>query len=118
MRLLILAIIDFLAGVSFASAMSIESRSDRNIAFVRSTPFGDMADYYQDMISPQGFLCTPMPMHEGGVAPESVYVIDDRGKCKVATGCDYENLDDQIIYVGAGAMGCVTSFNVNTSKSK
>ena len=48
----------------------------------------------------------------------AVYVIDDRGKCKVATGCYYENRDDQNIFVGAGTMGCVTSFNVSTCKSK
>ena len=58
-----------------------------------------------------------MPMREGGVTPVSVYVIDDRGKCKVATGCYYENRDDQNIFVGAGTMGCVTSFNVSTCKS-
>lgn len=108
----------FAAGLSSASAMCIENRSDRNIAFVRSAPFGDMADFYQDIISPRGFQCAPMPMREGGITPVSVYVIDDRGKCKVATGCYYENRDDQNIFVGAGTMGCVTSFNVSTCKSK
>jgi hypothetical protein len=106
------------AGSAPASAMCIENRSDRNIAVVRSAPFNEMTEYYQTIVAPRGFECATMPMREGGVTPVSVYVIDDRGRCKVATGCYYENRDDQNIFVGAGTMGCVTSFNVSNCKSK
>ena len=101
-----------------ANAMCIENRSDRNIAVVRSAPFNDMTEYYQTMISPRGYECTTMPFRDGGVTPVSVYVIDDRGKCKVATGCYYENRDDANVFVGMGTKGCVASFNISNCKSK
>jgi hypothetical protein len=106
------------AGIAPASAMCIENRSDRNIAVVRSAPFNEMTEFYQTMVAPRGFACETMPMRQGGITPVSVYVIDDRGRCKVATGCYYENRDDQNIFVGAGTMGCATSFNVSNCKSK
>ncbi len=101
-----------------ASAMCIENRSDRNIAVVRSAPFNEMAELYQTMIGPRGFECAIMPARAGGVTPVSVYVIDDRGRCKVATGCYYENRDDENVFVGAGTKGCVTSFNISQCQPK
>ena len=96
-----------------SSAMCIENRSDRNIAYVRSEPFSGMETFYQGMVGPRGFACNTMPLRADGKTPVSVYVIDDRGRCQVSTGCYYENADDQNIFVGAGADGCVASFNVS-----
>ena len=98
--------------------MCIENRSDRNIAVVRSAPFNEMTDLYQTMIGPRGFECAVMPARAGGITPISVYVIDDRGRCKVATGCYYENRDDENVFVGAGTKGCVTSFNISHCQPK
>ncbi len=95
-----------------ASAMCIENRSDRNIAYVRSEPFGEMSKLYQGIISPRGYECAVMPYREDGKTPISVYVIDDRGRCQVSTGCYYENADDQNVFVGMGTDGCVASFKV------
>lgn len=94
-------------------AMCIENRSDRSIAFVRSAPFDEMPVLFQGTVPPRGFQCSSMPLRDDGTVPVSVYVIDDRGRCKVATGCYYENADDQNVFVGAGTDGCAASFNVS-----
>lgn len=103
---------------SAASAMCIENRSERNVAVVRSAPFNEMTELFQTIVAPGGFQCTTMPVRAGGTIPVSVYVIDDRGRCKVATGCYYENRDDENVFVGAGTKGCVTSFNVSNCAPK
>lgn len=104
-------------GANTASAMCIENRSERNIAIVRGKPFGEMPTFYQAIIGPQGYQCVPMPLDAEGNTPVSVYVIDDRGRCQVATGCYYENADDENVFVGAGTNGCVTSFKASDCAS-
>lgn len=96
-----------------AQAMCVENRSERNIAVVHGEPFDEMPLYYQDMVGPQGRQCMPMPLNAAGKTPMSVYVVDDRGRCKVATGCYYDNADDLNVFVGAGTDGCVASFRVS-----
>jgi hypothetical protein len=99
-------------------AMCIENRSDRNIAFVRGQPFSEMAVLYQGIVPPRGFVCASMPPRADGTTPVSVYVVHDRGRCAVSRGCLYENRDDQIVFVGVGANGCVTSFAVDHCSPK
>lgn len=105
------------AASTSATAMCIENRSDRNIAFVRSAPFNEMPVFYQGIVPPRGFQCEAMQLRADGKTPVSVYVVDDRGRCKVATGCYYENADDQNVFVGMGTDGCVTSFNISYCQS-
>lgn len=69
--------------------------------------------YYQGIVGPRKYQCDNLPLHADGKTPMSIYVIDDRGRCQIATGCYYENADDQNVFVGAGTDGCVTSFNVS-----
>jgi hypothetical protein len=106
------------AAASSAQAMCIDNRSDRNVAVVRSAPFNEMTEIYQTIVPPRGFQCETMPARADGATPVSVYVIDNRGKCQVATGCYYENRDDGNVFVGAGTMGCVTSFNVSNCAAR
>gem|GEM_PF-3326086 len=101
-----------------AQAMCVDNRSERNVAVVRSAPFTEMTDLYQTIVPPHSFQCEAMSLRADGKTPVSVYVIDDRGKCKVATGCFYENRDDANVFVGAGTMGCPTSFNVSNCASR
>jgi hypothetical protein len=103
---------------SAASAMCVENRSDRNIAFVRGAPFAEMSVLFQDIVPPRGFKCAPMPTRADGVTPVSIYTVDARGRCLNAAGCFYENGDAQNVFVGAGAKGCVTPFKVDYCPSK
>ncbi len=92
--------------------MCIENRSDRNVAYVHGAPFGDMSKFYQGVVGPRGQACSSMPLSADGKTPMSIYVVDDRGRCQVSTGCFYENADDLNVFVGMGTNGCVTSFKV------
>jgi hypothetical protein len=117
MRKFVLAAVAVLSAAP-AHAMCVDNRSERNVAVVRSAPFSEMTDFYQTMVGPQSYACEPMHLRADGKTPLSVYVIDDRGKCKVATGCFYENRDDANVFVGAGTWGCPISFNVSNCASR
>jgi hypothetical protein len=121
MRYLSVVVIGFGVAVGQAApaaAMCIDNRSDRNIAYVRGAPFDGMSTYYQGIVGPRKVQCDDLPLRADGKTPMSIYVIDDRGRCEIATGCYYENADDQNVFVGAGAKGCPASFNVSTCATR
>ena len=101
------------AVASSAAAMCVENRSERNVAVVHGAPFNEMSQFYQTVVGPQGFDCAIMPLNAEGKTPVSIFVVDDRGRCQVASGCFYENGDEVNVFVGVGAKDCPTAFNVS-----
>lgn len=112
MRTAILAFLALGALASSAHATCIENRTDRAVHFVRGAPSQDMTEIYQDVVLPRSMSCQPIPARADGVIPLSVYVIDQRGKCKTASGCFYESGDALNVFAGPRAKGC-KSFSIS-----
>jgi hypothetical protein len=119
MRKWILAVVGLgMVTASAAQALCIDNRSDRAVAFVRGEPRPDMTEIYQDVVLARGFTCVPVPARADGIKPVSIYTITDRGRCKVAAGCFYENSDEVEVFVGTKSKNCTKPFSLTNCGTK